>query len=104
MTGVHDHEMRVASGALEKESARWDREAPQLDTLAASLRGLALTRVEAGLFQVMFGAYEACRSSVEARAREGGREFRAMASTLSQLATAYHDLDAERAESIADLW
>lgn len=104
MTGATHHDMRIASGALEKESAKWSEEAPRLAAIASSLDRLTMTRIEAGLFQVMFGAYESCRATVEARAREGTREFRAMSSTLSQLATAYHDLDAERAETIAALW
>lgn len=98
-----EQEMKIASGALEGEAKKWDAEAPGLSTIAETLSGLELTRTEAGLFQIMFDAYETCRSSVEARAREGAAEFTTMADTLVEISKAYQDLDADRAESCARL-
>lgn len=98
-----EEEMRIASGALEKEAGKWDDEAPQLTSIASTMAGLELSRVEAGLFQIMFGAYEQCRSTVEARAREGATEFTTMADTLTSLSKAYRDLDEERANEFARL-
>ncbi|UUZ61110.1 hypothetical protein [Nocardioides sp. B-3] len=96
-------EMRIASGALEKEATKWDAEAPALTTIAGTISGPELTRTEAGLFQIMFSAYETCRSRVEDCAREGAAEFTTMADTLTEISKAFKDLDAERAESVARL-
>jgi hypothetical protein len=96
-------EMRIASGALEKEATKWDNEAPTLTSIATTLAGLEMSRIEAGLFQIMFGPYEQCRATVEDRAREGAAEFATMADTLTSLSKAYRDLDSERADSIAQL-
>lgn len=96
-------EMRLAAGALEKEARKWDAEAPTLSTISNTLSDLELTRTEAGLFQIMFSAYEACRSQVEDRAREGNTEFTTMADTLNEISKAFTDLDASRAESVAQL-
>lgn len=96
-------EMRIASGALEKEATKWDGEAPTLSTVASTVSGLELSRTEAGLFQIMFSAYESCRSQVEDRAREGAAEFTTMADTLTEISKAFKDLDADRAESVARL-
>lgn len=99
----NEGEMRIASGALEKEATKWDAEAPTLSTIASTLAGLELSRTEAGLFQVMFSAYESCRSQVEDRAREGAAEFTTMADTVTEISKAFKDLDADRAESVARL-
>lgn len=96
-------EMRIASGALEKEAHKWDAEAPNLTSIASTLSSIELSRVEAGVFQIMFGAYEACRAQVEDRAREGASEFTTMADTLVELSKAYRDVDAERADAVARL-
>ncbi len=98
-----NEEMRIASGALKKEATKWDNEAPTLSSISATLAALGVTRVEAGLFQIMFGPYEQCRNTVEDRAKEGATEFATMADTLTSLSKTYHDLDAERADSIAQL-
>lgn len=103
MAGPTNEEMRIASGALEKEAGKWDNEAPALTGIATTVSGLELSRIEAGIFQIMFSAYESCRSQVEDRAREGAAEFTTMADTLTDLSKAYKDLDAERADSVAQL-
>ena len=103
MAGPTNEEMRIASGALEKEAGKWDNEAPALTAIATTVSGLELSRIEAGIFQIMFGAYESCRSAVEDRAREGATEFTTMADTLTSLSKAYKDLDSERADSVAQL-
>lgn len=98
-----DEEMRIASGALEKEATKWDAEAPRLTSVATTLSGMEMSRVEAGLFQIMFNAFETCRSTVEDRAREGAKEFTTMADTLVELSKAYRDTDAARADAVARL-
>jgi len=65
---------------------------------------MQLTRVEAGLFQIMFDAYESCRSQVELRAREGAEEFHGIAETLRHVAGVYRTEDENRAHEIAGLW
>ncbi len=99
--GMTAEEMRVASGALEGEADKWDDEAPGLDSIHESLEGMALTRVEAGLFQIMFNAYESCRSTVAGRAEEGAKEFRLMATTLRHIAKDYARTDEAEADEYA---
>lgn len=91
------HEMKIASGALKRESAKWAQEQPNLTKIANTLASLQFTRTEAGLFQIMFSAYESCRSVVEDRAREGAAEFGRMSDTLADLSVIYNRAD----ESVA---
>ena len=97
-------EIRVATGALEKEAGKWDAERPGLESISGALAGMQLTRVEAGLFQIMFDAHEACRSQVEQRATEGSAEFHGIAGTLRHVAKVYRAEDDDRAHEIAGLW
>lgn len=101
-------EMRIASGALKRESAKWADEQPQLKAIANTLEGMQLNRTEAGMFQIMFSAYESCRAVVEARAREGAAEFERMADTLADLGVVYARADdsvaAEAEKLIKERW
>ncbi|EWC59747.1 hypothetical protein UO65_4986 [Actinokineospora spheciospongiae] len=81
--------IRVATDALRAEGAVWSAQAGVLDTLAGKAEGLRLTRIEAGLFQVVFSAYEEAVTTVTDRAREGSRRMDEIAATLIQVANTY---------------
>jgi len=65
---------------------------------------MSLTRTEAGIFQIMYTAYEDCRSVVEDRAREGAVEFRLMADVLLDISKSYNDADEAAADEFAAVW
>ena len=99
--GMTDQEMRAASGALITEAGKWEDEAPNLTSIQTALQGMTLTRVEAGLFQIMFDSYEQCRSNVEARAGEGSTEFKKMGETLREISKDYAATDEAEANEYA---
>ncbi|MEO5853574.1 MAG: hypothetical protein ABIQ15_13780 [Nocardioides sp.] len=102
--GMSKEELRVAGNALNKESRLWSEEAPQLDWIETTLASMSLSRTEAGIFQIMYTAYEDCRSVVEGRAREGAAEFRLMGEVLLDISKAYQDADEAAADELAAVW
>lgn len=96
-----DEEMKAASGALITEAGKWEEEAPNLTSIQSTVQGITMTRIEAGLFQILFDSYEACRSNIEARAGEGATEFTKMGETLREISKDYAATDEAAANEYA---
>jgi hypothetical protein len=93
-------EVKVVTDALRKESRMWDEHSGTLGALHQAAEGLRMTRIEAGLFQVLFGAYEDALNQVSDRCKEGETEMDKIASALIKNANAYDSREAETTESI----
>jgi hypothetical protein len=96
-------EIRVASGALEREARHWEEESPRLSGIASTLAGMDLSRVEAGIFQIVFNSYSTLRTALEDRAREGATEFVRIGDTLRHVAEIYRDEDDNQHQQITKL-
>ena len=97
-------EVKVATGALEREAQKWDDNAPALTNINVTMAGMSLTRLEAGLFQIVYDAYEKVRAGLQDRAREGASEFAEVGRTLRQVGKTYQDEDNAQEHAYRNLW
>lgn len=104
MPGPSAQEVRVATGALTREAGVWEGAAPALTSIDATLAQMSLTRTEAGVFQLVFDAYESLRSAMADRAREGAREFDRIGETLRAVSNVYLTEDQAQEHEIRNLW
>ncbi len=97
-------EVKVATGALETEAQKWDDNGPALTDINFQMAGMSLTRLEAGLFQIVYDAYEKVRAGLQDRAREGATEFYAIGKTLRQVGKTYQEEDEAQEHAYRNLW
>lgn len=82
-------QITVATSALRTEAGTWDELSTEIGKIPGMAEGLRLTRIEAGLFQVIFDAYDKVVDQVVARTNEGKTEMTAIATTLRSVADTY---------------
>jgi hypothetical protein len=81
--------IKVATEALRKEAGTWDTESAEMSKIGPKAEGLRLTRIEAGLFQVIFDTYGQVIDQVIARSNEGTQRMTDVGSTLRTVANIY---------------
>ncbi|WP_433271038.1 hypothetical protein ACQPZF_11410 [Actinosynnema sp. CS-041913] len=86
--------VQVATGALRTEAGTWESMSDEIGKAAAEAESLRMTRLEAGIFQLIVGPYEQAVDQIVGRANEGRAQLAAIGSTLRQIADTY---DAEEA-------
>jgi hypothetical protein len=84
----------VATKALRDEATIWDTQSKTLGEIGPKVEDLRMTRVEAGLFQVIYGEYHKAIDLVKARTEEGVKETTEVANTLRTVADTYDREDA----------
>jgi len=82
-------QVKVATEALRYEAGVWDREADEIGKIPAKAEDIRLTRIEAGLFQVIFDTYGQVIDQVIARTGEGRTQMNAVADALRTVADTY---------------
>jgi uncharacterized protein YukE len=94
----------VITDALRKEAGIWDDEAAEMGKIGPKAEELQLTRIEAGLFQIIFDAYGDVIQQVIARADEGQQRMKEIASTLRATAHAYDQVDTSNAQNLQNTY
>ncbi|MGX7827346.1 hypothetical protein ACTG9Q_19890 [Actinokineospora sp. 24-640] len=89
MTIPSKQSIQVATDALRSEAGVWTAQSDVMTSIARKAEGLRLSRVEAGLFQVVFSAYEEALNTIVGRAGEGAARMTEMGTTLVQVANTY---------------
>jgi hypothetical protein len=84
-------DVQVATESLRAEATIWLHESDQLEAIAGKAEGLRMSRLEAGVFQLMVSTYDAAVDQVTARCREGRQRTTDIATTLRQVADTYDD-------------
>ena len=79
----------VATNVLRGEATEWDTESGQLAALATKTSAMECGRLEAGIFQLMIGPYNALVQLVTERGQEGATAMTDIATALRQVADAY---------------
>jgi hypothetical protein len=97
-------EVFVVTEALRKEAVTWDEQAVLIRSAATRAGALRLTRLTAGIFNLIVTEYEATIDAVTARCLEGEREMTAIASALLRNADAYDRGDVEVSKHVADAY
>jgi hypothetical protein len=104
MTGPTPAQVRVATDALRRAAAGWDSQAGVLGGMARAVTATALDRGEAGVFQIILGAYAELVDAVAARCREGQGAMTAIAGTLRTVADRYDAEDASGEHRLRGLY
>lgn len=92
--------LKTVTDALRNDARMWDRQAETMKTLNATIEGLRLTRLEAGIFQVLFSAYDDAVTKFADRCNEGHQRMGEIADALVKNATAYDNREADTTASI----
>lgn len=96
--------IEVATDALRAEARIWDQQAAQMDKAAAQAEHLRLSRIEAGVFQVVFSAYEPAVDMITARSREGQQRMTDVGNTLIQAANTYDQEEQQNEHRLRNLY
>ncbi len=94
----------VATASLRTEASIWDHQSQQIATIAPKAGGLKMTRLEAGIFQLMVSAYDEVVDMVTSRCREGSQRMSEIASTLRQVANTYEDEERHNEHAFRSLY
>ncbi|HET9138525.1 hypothetical protein [Actinophytocola sp.] len=97
-------ELQVATDALRAEAGVWDGQSTTMGEVAAKAEGLRLSRIEAGIFQLIVGPYDAAADQVTNRCREGEQRMAEVADTLRQVADTYDAEEARNEHQLRNLY
>jgi hypothetical protein len=104
MAPPSEQSMKVATNSLRHEAGTWDQESGQLGKVVSKADALRLDRIEAGLFQVIVGAYRGVIDQVTARSKEGQRRMTEIGNTLHQVANTYDREERENLHHLKNLY
>lgn len=97
-------QITVATTALRTEAGTWDELSIEIGKIPAKAEELRLTRIEAGLFQVIFDAYDDVVDQVIARTNEGKKQMTEIGSTLRSVADTYDSEEAAGEHRLRNLY
>ncbi|MPY58147.1 type VII secretion target [Streptomyces spongiae] len=95
-----DPTVKVVTDGLRTDARMWDRESERMGNIHQAVEGLRLSRIQAGLFQVVFSAYESAINQISARCAEGQQRMDEVATALIKNANAYDNREADVKQSI----
>ncbi|MEW9519395.1 hypothetical protein [Streptomyces tubercidicus] len=88
-------DIKAVTDVLRSEARMWDEQSDALGKLHQAVEGLRLTRLEAGIFQWVFPAYETAVNEISDRCKEGQQRTQEIANALIKNATAYDNQEEE---------
>ncbi len=81
-----EQQFEYATSELRTEAKIWDNASTQLGAVASTVETLDLTRLEAGMFQLIVEPYNAVVAQVSGRCREGQQAMTDVGDTLIRIA------------------
>jgi uncharacterized protein YukE len=97
-------EVQVATESLRSEATIWLHQSDQMQAIAHKAEGLRMSRLEAGLFQLVESAYDAAADQVTARCREGQQRMEEIATTLRHVADTYEQEERDNLHRFKNLY
>jgi hypothetical protein len=97
-------QVKVATDTLRNEATVWLTQSDTLTTIANKASGLSLTRLEAGVFQLIESPYDAMVTMITSHCREGSQRMEDIATTLRSVADTYEQEDNENLHAIDNLY
>lgn len=88
---MSDPKLKVITDGIRTDVTMWDEQSRKMGEVHASIEGMRITRLQAGLFQVLFSAYTDAIDQMSARTGEGRDRMREVADALVRNAKAYDD-------------
>lgn len=104
MTQPTQREVDVAVETLRTEAGIWDQQSHQLQAIVSGVGELRLSRIEAGVFQLIVSPYDAVVDQITACCAEGVQQMTRIASTLRTAADVYEEEDRNNEHSIRNLY
>lgn len=98
-----NEEMRVVVNDLRKEAKVWDEQSSSIGEVATKADGLSLSRIEAGLFQLVYGEYHSVLEQVVSRSREGTDEMSSIGDALRRIAKGIEEDETSNEQQMRNL-
>lgn len=96
-------EMKVVINDLRSEAKVWDEQSEAVGKAATKADGLSLSRVEAGVFQLIYSEYDGELEQVVARSREGVEEMASIGDALRKVATGLEENETSNKQQMQNL-
>lgn len=97
-------QVRADTNALRAEAGVWDAQAAAMAGIPPKLEALSLTRLQAGIFQVVVDAYGQVHQQVLGRTSEGQQRMREVSATLRQVADTYDREEAAHLHALKGIY
>lgn len=94
----------VATAALRHEAGRWGLRSNDLQRIVHLVEGMRISRVEAGFFVALVGAYTEVIDVVSGRCREGAVRVAEIGDALRGVADVYDDEERRNVHSLMNLY
>ncbi|MGC9665583.1 hypothetical protein ACNTMW_03395 [Planosporangium sp. 12N6] len=104
MTSPSKTDIEVAIASLRAEADIWDGQSEQIAAIVPRVEALRMTRLEAGIFQLMVSSYDQVVDLVTARCHEGAQRTTEIASTLRHVADTYEDDERRNEHAFRNLY
>ncbi|WNI31233.1 hypothetical protein [Streptomyces sp. ITFR-6] len=97
-------DLKHITDALRSEAGMWDKQSVSMGEVSRAADGMRLTRLEAGLFQLVVSNYNEAIDHISARCSEGESRMAEVADALIKNANAYDNHEAETTKSVEDAY
>ncbi|MBT2385236.1 hypothetical protein [Streptomyces sp. ISL-11] len=94
-------DLKVITDGLRTDAGMWDKQSSAMGEIGRKVDGMRISRLEAGLFQVIYSAYESAINQVSARCGEGEKRMAEVADALVKNAKAYDNHEADTKKHVA---
>lgn len=84
-----DDGFKVTTSTLRTEAKIWDQQGEQLGKIASGVNSMKMNRFQAGVFQLVVGAYAEFLTAVHDRSAEGQTNLKAVGDVLRKVADNY---------------
>ncbi|MFI0739991.1 hypothetical protein ACH4PU_18175 [Streptomyces sp. NPDC021100] len=95
-----DPDLKVITDGIRTDAGMWDKQSTALGGIHNTVEGLRMTRLEAGLFQVLVSAYMDAVDQISSRTSEGRDRMKEVADALAANARAYDDHEVDTTKSV----
>jgi hypothetical protein len=97
-------QITVATQALRSEATVWDGQVCEINRVWTAAENLRLTRIEAGLFQLIVNEHETIIDLFVARGTEGATRMAEIAKTLRLVADTYDREEADNTHLLTSIY
>ncbi|MEU3222059.1 hypothetical protein ABZ695_02730 [Streptomyces sp. NPDC006976] len=97
-------DLKHITDALRAEAKMWDEQSDSMGQVAGAVQGMRMTRLEAGLFQMIVSSYSEAIDQISTRCLEGQVCMADVADALIKNANAYDNQEVDTTKSVEDAY
>ncbi|WP_406095910.1 hypothetical protein [Streptomyces sp. NBC_01013] len=97
-------DLKHITDALRTEAGMWDKQSASMGEVGHAADGMRLTRLQAGLFQLVVSNYNEAIDQISSRCLEGQSRMSEVADALIKNANAYDNHEADTTKSVEDAY